>query len=131
MISLLSVHPHLLIIVILLRFGLGHCGSELGLDRLFLSLLDRYEVKLLWSSVDRIGSVQLIVRSLFDDMGGPSSGTCNDKDRREEISRHATLMVGGGGEEIEIWKNLLLGHHVILNRFGDLEQFWLAGWRLG
>ena len=67
---------------------------------------------------------------LLKNVRGPTGDARKDEDRREHRRRDAEEMVGGGAEEIEIGKEILLTFHYGLDALRDGVEMRLrmAGW---
>jgi len=90
--------------------------SELG------SLRDRNELPGGGSSVSGRRADQLVVGSLLDDMGGPSTGSRNDEDWSIEVNGDPALVVSTGREEVEVSMHLLLVKHALFDVVGHIVE---------
>src|ERR1035437_5923748 len=74
-----------------------------------------------------IGGDEAVVIQLLDDVGGPSGDATDGKDGGVEVDVDAQSSVGGGGVEIDVGVELLVGVDVELYGAGHLKPLGYTG----
>src|SRR5262245_30841872 len=96
-------------------------------ERSVLPLVQRNVSDVLRSGVLALRPDQPIVRELLHDVSGPARDPRHGEHRREQLEWNAERAVGGGGVEVDVGIEALLGAHGGLEPLGDRVPAALPG----